>query len=122
MTTFSTMSHPVTTIQHAERLHVLSKRIMEREANSVMEIGLRAARAQDRDLLHTLERTAELIGKAAESQFGEHVRRSGGMNVLPVEAQFWKNAYVHASAGRADVVYAAAYGAAAVQCGYCLSP
>lgn len=108
---------PIESFETAERVHRLSRKIMDHNEVDVMSIALRAVRARDPNVLWVCERMAEWVTAEAEKQFGETIRDGSRVNCLPPEAKVWQRAYEHADRGDPVQAFAAMYGAAAVWSG-----
>jgi len=109
---------PIENVAVAERLHRLARRIQDENDIDVMNVGLRAAKARDRQLLQVLERMTEFLVAEGGRQYGETVHAQRAMNVLPPECNVWRAAYEACDRGSVrDAALAPMYGAAAVWAG-----
>jgi hypothetical protein len=86
------------------------------------DTGWRAALARDDKLLKALERGAEIIDAASESQTGRTRRDTGtevyGHTIAHTEATLWREAYRLCDEGNPIRNFEWIYGAAAWICGY----
>jgi len=109
---------PIRNVETAERIHRLARRIMDHYDIRVMEVGLRAAKARDRQLLMVMERMTEFLAAEGERQLGETMRDRTRTNCLPPECNVWRAAYEAVDNGRVnDAALAPMFGAAAVWAG-----
>lgn len=105
-------------VEIAHRKAIMAQR--DRKQNFA-DTGYRAAIARDPRLLKVLEKSAEIVDKMQENQYGRTMRSESatfGESKGTTEAQLWREAYRLCDQGEPIRNFEWIYGAAAWICGY----